>query len=82
MTFDDGYGADPTEPLSYAFESIAPVPEAVKSATEPVVRQTSDRRGSTRSSTARNSGPRWYTIGRAMASSTSGGIGVGPGVIR
>jgi hypothetical protein len=27
LTFDDGYGTDPTEPFSYAFESIAPLPE-------------------------------------------------------
>jgi hypothetical protein len=26
-TFDDGYGNDPTQPLGYAFETVAPVPK-------------------------------------------------------
>ncbi len=61
---------------------MAPVPEAVSKTTGLRVRKTSESRGSTRASTSRNSGPRWYTIGSAIAAATAGGIGVGPGVMR
>ena len=47
-----------------------------------MVRKTFARRPRTRSATAWNSGPRWCSIGWAIAAVTSGGTGVGPGVTR
>src|SRR3954447_17211583 len=44
--------------------------------------KTRRRPATTSSKSARNSGLRWWKTGRAAAASTSGGTGVGPGVIR
>jgi hypothetical protein len=63
-------------------DSNAPEPEAVKTRTSLVVRQTSCSRASVRRMSARKSGPRWWITGAAPAASTSGGTGVGPGAIR
>ena len=63
-------------------DSMAAVPDPVKSSTSFSVAKTRWSSASVSSRSARNSGLRWCCIGAAAAAATSGGIGVGPGVIR
>ena len=63
-------------------DSNAPVPDAVKTSTSFFVRNTSCSRSSTSRKTVLKSGERWWMTGSAIAASTSGGTGVGPGVKR
>ena len=63
-------------------DSIAPVPEAVKSSTSDDVRKTSLSRSRHSRKIGRKSEPRWWTTGSASAASTCGGTVVGPGVNR
>ena len=62
--------------------SSAPVPEAARMMTSFRVPISSARPARTRPKSASNSGVRWWRIGWAIAWSTSGGIGVGPGASR
>src|SRR4029077_4132936 len=59
--------------------SIPPVPEAASMSTLFFVWNSHLSPSRTSANTLSNSGARWWNMGRAMASSTSGGTGVGPG---
>ena len=63
-------------------DSIAAVPEPVKRSTSCSVANRRLRAASVSPRSARKSGLRWWCSGAASAATTSGGIGVGPGVIR
>ena len=63
-------------------DSIAPVPEHARMSTSLAVWNTYFRPSTHSMSIAEKSGVRWWIIGRACASRTSEGTGVGPGVIR
>ena len=62
--------------------SIAPVPEAVSTYTSLSVSKTLRIPSLTRYSSSSNCGPRWLIIWPDIASSTSPGTGMGPGILR
>src|ERR687894_1955860 len=63
-------------------DSIAAVPEPVNRSTSSRVAKARARRSSVSRSSALKSGLRWCRTGSDAAAATSGGTGVGPGVIR
>ncbi len=72
----------PGESVLTTAASIAPDPEPVRRKTSPEVPMSSAMPEDVSRTSVSNSVPRWSTIGRACASRTSAGIGVGPGVLR
>ncbi len=72
--------SSPGEKTFWTADSRPPVPEEVISSTSArSVRYSSFKRAVTSRIKRPKPGPRWYTRGLPWASSTSGGIGVGPG---
>ena len=70
----------PGESVLTSDASQAPVPEAGKITTGPVVWKTRFSPSSTSRPSAANSAPRWSIVGCAIARSTRSGVLVGPGI--